>query len=131
MKKTILGTAAYVAASFIVQATSHFALFKSHFDGIDFARKEPIMLPGVLVMLVQGIVLTYLYQFFHKQEKPLLRGWQFGMLVGLFLVSYIAIVEPSKYAVPSYSEWVGVESLAGLVQFSLFGLALGWIFQKK
>jgi len=49
---------------------------------------------------------------------------------GLFLVSYIALVAPAKYTVPSVSSWMMVEGLAGLVQFAIFGVLLGLIHKR-
>jgi hypothetical protein len=39
-------------------------------------------------------------------------------------VSYIALAEPAKYAVPNVATWVMVEVVAGAVQYTLVGLAL-------
>lgn len=127
MKKLISGCLAYVLVTFIVQALSHFVVFKSHFDSISFARQEPMFLPGVLTMILQGLVLTHLFVHYNK-DRSRATGLRFGLLAGAFLVSYQAFVEPAKYAAPSYSEWMLVELCAGFVQFSLFGLILGRIF---
>ena len=131
IKKSTLGVFAYISASFLVQAISHFVVNADHFAGIGFMRQEPIMALGIGTMVIQGIVLTYLYTLLSKNGSSVRHGFIFGLLFGIFLVSYIALVEPSKYMVPSISSWVAVEGSAGLVQFGLFGILLGLIFSKK
>jgi hypothetical protein len=55
----------------------------------------------------------------------------FSWLVGGALVSYIALAEPAKYPVPSVASWMTVELLAGLVQFSAFGVLLGFVYRRQ
>jgi len=130
MKRILIGTLAYVLVSFASQATSHFAINAEHYASIPFMRTEPIMILGILTMIIQGGVLSYLYGFFSRENTGIGNGLLFGLLIALFFVSYPALVEPSKYIVPSVGAWMAVEGLVGLVQFSLFGTALGWIFSR-
>jgi len=130
-KTIILGMLAFVFVSFLVQALSHFVINKEHFAAIDFMRKEPIMAFGVTTMFIQGIILTYIYLLISKKGNSIAFGLKYGLLMGAFLVSYIALVEPSKYAAPSITSWILVEGISGLVQFSLFGLLLGIISKKQ
>lgn len=129
-KAMTLGILAYIVASFVVQALSHFVINKEHFAGITFMRAEPIMALGIFTMLIQGTILTYFYRLIPKAGHQILHGLKYGLLMGVFLVSYIALVEPSKYTAPSISSWILVEGLAGLIQFSLFGVVLGIIFRN-
>src|SRR5688572_4133713 len=121
------GTFAYVVCTFLVQALSHFVVFKTHYAQVSFLRPEPVFALGVLAMLVQGAVLTFLYLRHASSAPPLLGGWLFGLLSGAFFLSYSILAEPAKYMVPSVGSWILVETVAGLFQFSLFGLALGFL----
>lgn len=130
MKYYTFGTLAFILASFIVQALSHFTINTEHYSEISFIREEPIMILGILTMLIQGFILTYFYQFIPKNRSALINGLAYSLLMGLFFSSYIWLVEPSKYQVPSISSWMMVEFSASLVQFSLFGVMLGLVFNK-
>ncbi len=125
-----LAILAFVVASFAVQATSHFALSAEHYAAVGFMRDEPIMVLGIFTMLMQGVILAYLYTFFYRGGAPLLRGLKYGLLMGVFLGSYIVLVEPAKYIVPSIRGWMIVEGLASLVQFSLYGVLVGLIYDR-
>jgi len=86
---------------------------------------------GILTMLIQGAILAYLYPLFYRNGSSIKEGLKFGLLTGAFLVSYIALVEPAKYAAPSIISWVMVEGIVGLIQFSIFGALIGLIHVKR
>ena len=125
-----LAVIAYVFATFSVQATSHFAINVDHYAAIDFMRKDEIMELGILTMILEGAILAYFFPQFYRSGPPILQGLKFSLLMGLFLGGYIVLVEPAKYMVPSVSEWIVVEGLASLAQFSLFGVLLGVLYDK-
>lgn len=122
----------FVAVTFAIQALSHFLVNVEHYASIPFMREEPIMALGILAMLIQGLVLSYLYSGYSQKEgSDWKKGIKFGLLTGLFLVSYIALVEPSKFNAPSVASWIIIEGLVGIVQFGVFGLLLGIVFKNK
>ena len=129
--KILQGTFAYVISTFLVQATSHFAISKAHYAAVGFLRAEPVFLLGILSMLVQGVILTHLYRHYAAGASDWMKGWKFGLLTGAFFVSYPALAEPAKYMVPSVSSWMTTEAIAGFVQFSLFGLTVGRLFRTS
>jgi hypothetical protein len=130
VKKTILGTVAYVVISFIAQALNHFIINKAHYASIPFMREEPIMALGIFTMLLQGAILSYFFSILHKTGTTKTEGLKYGLLMGLFLGSYIALVEPSKYMAPSVSSWIAVEGITSLLQFGAFGVVLAAINKK-
>ena len=126
---------AFVFASFVVQALSHFVLNMAHYSSIPFMRAEPIMPLGLLVMAIQGIVLAYLFNAFLSHEpfskqSVMKSALLFALLMGAFLGAYIALVEPAKYEVPAVGSWIAVEASASLVQFLIFGFLLGLIHKE-
>ena len=119
-----------MAGTFAVQATSHFAIFREHYAALVFLRPEPVFALGIGSMALQGVVLSYLYAAYARESPGWRSGVRFGLLAGVFFVSYPAIAEPAKYQVPSIWHWMLVESLAGAVQFAIFGLLVGWIHSR-
>ena len=130
MKNIIIGTLLYIVISFSTQSISHFAINADHYATISFMRAQPIFIMGFLTMIMQGIVLSYLFLIYSKNEFTLKKGLLYGLIMAIFFVSYPALVEPAKYHVPSISSWILVEASVGLLQFSLFGLLLSITFQK-
>jgi len=127
----ILGTLAFICISFIVQTMSHFAINVEHFSTIRFMRETPIFALGLTTMLIQGLVLSYLFTFYSHKHTSITKGITFGLIMGVFFVSYVAFVEPSKYQVPSIQAWMMVEGIAGMTQFIMFGAVLGLIRVKN
>ena len=126
-----LAVLAYVIASFAVQGSSRFVINAAHYAEIEFMRKDPIMALGFFTMLLQGLVLAYIYPFVCRAAgSPILQGLKYGLLMGVLLGSYIAFVEPSKYLAPSVGGWIAVEGLASLAQFSLYGILLGFVYDR-
>lgn len=130
-RNIILGTVSYILASFLVQFISHFVINTAHYASISFMRAEPLMYLGLFTMLLQGIVLTFIYLKWANGNFNLKQGIVFGWLIGLFFVSYPALVEADKYSVQNIAEWVAVEGSAGAVQFTIFGLLLGRFVKIK
>lgn len=130
MKRILVGTLIYVVATFATQAASHFVINRAHYAAVGFMRPEPIFALGVSAMLLQGAILTHLYGRYARESSDWRRGWRFALLAGAFFVSYAVLAEPAKYNVPSVPSWMWVEAAAGFVQFSLFGVALGWLDRR-
>lgn len=125
VKNLMIGATSYIVASFLIQALSHFVINSEHYASITFMRAEPLIYLGLLTMLIQGIVLTVLYLKWANNSFNIKQGLKFSLLIGLFFVSYLALVEPDKYSVINVPEWILVEGIAGLFQFTLFGFFLG------
>ncbi len=130
MKPTILGPLAYIVATFVTQAGSHFAINRAHYAEVSFMRSDPIFSLGILSMIIQGVILTYLYGLYARGRFTWGNGWGFGLLVGTFFVSYPALAEAAKFQVPSVLPWIAVEGIVGLLQFSIFGILLAMIYSK-
>jgi len=128
--KIALGTLGYVVVTFLTQGTSHFAINREHYAAVASLRTEPIFALGIASMLIQGSILSYLYPIFCRGGSSWIKGLGYGVLIGVFFVSYPALAEPGKYIVPSIPSWIMVEGSVGLIQFGLFGLLLAAIYRS-
>ncbi|MGA9237899.1 hypothetical protein [Robiginitalea sp.] len=129
MKNIITGTLVFIVVSFAAQSISHFAINADHYSTISFMRAEPIFILGFLTMIMQGIVVSYLFLIYSKNEFTWTKGLAYGLILSAFFVSYPALVEPAKYKVPSISSWILVEATVGVIQFGLIGILLSVSFQ--
>ena len=129
MLKHLISVLAFVVVTFGVQGLSHFAINKAHYGKIIFMRADHILPLGTSAMVVQGVIMSLALSLY-SAHPSLLDGLLVSLTFGAFLGLYIALVEPSKYAVPSVTSWTWVEASASLVQFSLYGLILGLVHQS-
>jgi len=130
MKKIIIGTLLFIFVSFALQSISHFVINAEHYASVPFMRNEPIFALGFLTMIMQGIVLSYLFIIYSKNEFTIKNGLLYGLIISALFVSYPALVEPAKYQVPNIVSWILVEGIVGLIQFGIFGILLAVTFRK-
>ncbi len=130
MNKHLLSVLAFVIITFAIQGTSHMVINSDHYQNMGFLRPNPIFALGFLAMLIQGTIMTIWLHLLAPREATIRLGLIVSLGFGLFLASYISLASPAKYQVPSIAAWITVESLASLLQFTLFGIVIGFIHSK-
>ncbi len=131
-KKIVLGTLGYTIATFILGATWHFVLFKDLYHQLGaYSRQEPIIALGFSSMLIQGVILSFLFQYFHRGVKPITEGIQFALIMGAFMFTTTTIAFAAKSEVSSLGAWFTVQSAFHLIQFLTTGIILGLVFGRK
>lgn len=131
MKKHLLAVLAFIVATFATQAVSHFVVNADHYASVAYLRKDPIFALGVLAMFIEGSILAYLYTQTAGSVRSIAGAVKFAWLTGAFLVSYIALAEAAKYSVPALVPWIAVETEAGIVQFTIYGVLLGLVYRDR
>jgi hypothetical protein len=104
---------------------SHFLVFSGHYAGISILKAQPNFALGFLSMVIQGIILSFVFAGSRFDTGRLRDAIVFAWLFGAFLVSYIALAEAGKYNVPSVLSWTAVEASVGFVQYTLIGTLYG------
>ena len=131
-RKPILAALGYIVVTFVIAAGWHLVAFKSLYGELGiFTRKEPIIPLGILTIILQGMVMAYLYPRCFNGERPLIDGLKFGLLMGVFLGSYAVFGEAAKHEVSSLSTWLIVESIYYLMQFCIVGIVIGRIYGRR
>jgi len=121
--------ASYLVLTFILAAGWHLVLFRDVYARLGvFTRAEPILALGVLSMVLQALVVAYLYPVFYRGGNPLMEGAMFGLLLGVFMGSNAVLAEAGKNQVASLGTWIGLEGVYYLLQFTLVGMAVGSVY---
>jgi len=131
MKRHILSVLGYIFATFLVQGLSHFLVFKGHYAHIAILRAQPNFALGFASMVIQGVVLSFVFAGSRFDTGRLRDAIVFACLFGAFLVSYIALAEAGKYNVPSVVSWAVVETSVGFVQYTVIGTVLAVAHRNK
>lgn len=126
----LLSVIGFMAVSFAAQALSHFVVNQDHFSSINYFRPNPIISMGLSAMIIQGLVISVSLRLWRGDRASLQDGLGTALLFGVFLASYISLVEPAKYLVPNIGAWMRVETMVSAIQFLLFGIVLGMIHAK-
>lgn len=126
-----LAVGAYVICTFLIAAPWHLVLFKPVYDELAiFTRQEPLVPLGLASMLMQGLVLSYLYPLYAQGRHSVKTGATFGLLMGVLLASSAVFAEAGKQNVTSLSTWLVLESVYFLFQFTVVGAVMGAIYAK-
>jgi hypothetical protein len=131
IKKIILGTLAYTIITFIIAIMWHIVLFKDRYLAFGYFKGEPNMLIGFLTILIQGIILTYLYNFFLFTGSNLVKSMRYVLIVGLFFWTSHVLALVAKQNVENATQFILMESFYLAIQFGVFGICLAIIHKKK
>lgn len=127
-KKFTLAVLAYVVVSFVLGFTWHLILFKDAYHGFGvYTQEPPIFAFGVGSMVLQGLILAYLYPCFIRGSRPVLTGIRFGLLMGAFMWSVTVLAFAAKTHVNALSAFFALGTLFHLIQFLVAGALIGWI----
>lgn len=132
MKKMILATLGYSVVTMIVAFPWHFVLFKDlyHSFGI-YSRAEPIVPLGFLTMVIQGIIMAYIYPRYYKGGSHYREALQFSSLMGLFLFSVSTLANAAKIEVSPMNTWILIQLAFHFIQFILSGIVFGFVYSRK
>ena len=132
VKMFLLGALVYLLVTFPLAYWWHLVAFKEVYDRLGiFNREEPIVALGFLVVLIQGLLLSHAYPIFRGEGSPLKEGLTFGWMMGLFLWSSQVAAAAAKHQVSSLTTWFTLETLYFTIQFTLVGLALGFVYGSR
>jgi len=131
-RKFILAALAYIVVTFVIAASWHLVLFKDLYDQLGiFTRKEPLIPLGITSIIMQALVLAYLYPRLSRGGGPLKDGLKFGLLIGVLMASIAVFAEAGKQNVSSLATWLSFESAYYVLQFGLVGVVIGSIYGKN
>jgi hypothetical protein len=131
-RRFALAAAAYVLVTFAVAVSWHLLFFKDLYDQLAiFTRKEPLIPLGIVSILIQAVVLAYLYPALYRGGSPAREGLKFGLLIGVLMASIAVFAEAGKQNVSSLTTWLVFESAYYLLQFGLLGVIIGLIYGKS
>ncbi|HXF94963.1 MAG TPA: hypothetical protein VNI61_02555 [Gemmatimonadales bacterium] len=124
-----LAAASYFVLTFIIAAGWHLGLFKTVYARLGvFTRPRPIIALGVLSMILQAVVVAYLYPFYYRGGPPIAAGATFGLLLGVFMGSNAVLAEAGKNQVGSLGIWIALEGAYYLLQFLIVGAVIGLVY---
>lgn len=105
---------AYVIISFLLGAVWHVVLFKEYYKKLAIYSniEKPRFLFGLSAMILQGVVLAYLY--------PLVASpWLFALGLFMTLTSFMVFAEAGKQNATSLSGFVAIQMVFSAIQTAL------------
>ncbi len=113
----------YVLSNLGIAVLWHLVLFKDLLAAATpFARPEPLIPLGMAAMLVQGLLLIWIYPRFHRPLARVRSGLGFGAMAGLFLATGAIWVEVGKFQFADSLIYLGLETVYEIGSFAVLGL---------
>ncbi|MEJ2461162.1 MAG: hypothetical protein P8098_05995 [Candidatus Thiodiazotropha sp.] len=96
-----------------------------------FQRVEPIISLGIVAIIIQGVVIGYLYPYYDKGGSPVIQGIKFNLIIGLMTYTAMGFATAAKFQIEPVSHFLMFHTLFQSVQFVLTGTALGLIYKQS
>jgi len=123
-KKFWLGFAAYVVPTFPLGYVWHLVLFAPQYHALQIYRPDVIIPLGLLSMLIQGALLSWLFPKIAGDDIGASWVWQglkFGLFVGLFAWTLTALAVAAKHVMTSVPLFLALETGFTIVQYVIVG----------
>jgi hypothetical protein len=130
-KKILLATISYVILTMAVAYPWHMIWFHELYEAMGvYTRPEPNILLGMLSMLMQGVIIAYLYPFYYKAGNPIIQGIKFSIIVGTIVYSVMGFAMAAKIDINPISTYLLYNLTFQFFQFILTGAFLGLIYGR-
>jgi hypothetical protein len=130
--KLFLTAIAYIIPTIILGYTWHLIFFKDLYDSLGgYNRAEPIIPLGFASMIVQGLIIAYLFPFYAKNNYSMGAAIKFSILMGLFLFSVSTLANRAKIQVSVIQSWLLIQIAFYLLQFGVAGLLIGLVTRRR
>ena len=130
-KLTLLGTLAYTLVTFPLAVIWHVVLFEDKYHSFGYFEGEPSFILGLLTIIIQGFVLSFLYPYVKFRGQGFNRGLKYSLLIGVYFWTSHVLAFVAKQVVDSSVLFVVMESFYLLIQFGVYGLLIGKIYRKS
>lgn len=131
-RRFIAATLSYVALSLMWAYPWHMLWFHDvYVDMGAVTRGEPIIVLGLLSLVIQGVVISYLYPRVYRERRKLVHGVQFTFIVGSLIYSVMAFATAAKFAIAPVPQFLVYHTVFQAIQFLLTGTVLGYIYRFR
>jgi len=122
-KRFWLGLAAYIIPTFALGFLWHLVVFAPYYDALQIYRADLIFPFGLLAMLIQGSILSWLFPriMVGAEGSWLWQGLKFGLLAGLFAWGYSTAAVAAKHVMTSVPLFLGLETGFTALHYAIVG----------
>ena len=133
MKKYFIGVFVSVVIAFATAFIWHLVLFQKLYENLGvIGRIEPNVPLGFIATLALSFVLAYLYpKLISSEVGPAWGGIRFGITIGILNIIFWVLKFAATQPLTSIPVFMAIESAFELLQLTLIGLALGFVYRKN
>lgn len=132
LARFILTALAYIIPTMILGYAWHLLIFKDLYDKLGiYNRTEPIIPLGFASMIIQGLIIAYLFPFYAKNNYTIAGAIKFNLIIGLFLFSVSSLANAAKINVTDMKTWLLIQAAFHLLQFGVAGILIGLVNKRR
>ena len=133
MKKLSFATLSYFVLTMALAYPWHMVFFHDLYVEMGaFQREAPIMPLGIAAIIIQGVVIAYLYPLhLQGQNSSIKRGITFSLIIGLMVYTVMVFATAAKFNIEPVSIFLIYGTVFSFLQFTVTGAALGLIYRGK
>ena len=121
----------YIVPTMLIGYVWHLIVFKDLYDSLGiYNRAQPIIPLGFFSMILQGLIMAYLYPFYAGERSTIGKAVAFSLVIGLFLFSVSTLANAAKIHVTSMTKWLLIQTAFHLLQFIVAGLLIGLVARE-
>ncbi|MBL4630476.1 MAG: hypothetical protein JKY14_04735 [Paraglaciecola sp.] len=130
-KKMLFAIISYVVITMALAYPWHMIWFHELYVEMGaYTRPEANVLLGMSSMLMQGVIIAYLYPFYYQVGHPVIQGIKFSLIVGAIVYSVMGFAMAAKLDINPISTYLLYNLAFQFIQFVLTGTALGLIYGR-
>jgi len=128
MNKFVLSVVAFFIGTMAVAYTWHMVLFHDVYIEMGaFTRGEPIMILGMTAVIIQGIVIAYVYPFLKGDGHPILEGIRINLILGLMVYTVMGFATAAKFDIHPVGQFLAYTTVFQFLQFTVTGTFMGLV----
>jgi len=130
--KLILGTIGYLCITFPLAYIWHLVVFKATYERLNyFSRAEPIVAFGFAAILLQGVLLSWIYPRLCRGDSMGAGIVKFLVVMGGYHWTMHVLAAAAKQNIQPLSTWFLIESSYLAIQFTLGGIWLALVYRSR
>ena len=132
MTKFIAAVLSYFVITMAWAYPWHIVWFHDHYVEWGAITRDPPLIPlGIAAVVIQGVVIAYLYPYFYRGGQPVVEGIKFSLIIGMMVYTVMGFATAAKFKIEPISQFLIYHTIFQFIQFVLTGTALGFIFGRN
>lgn len=131
MKKRGLAVLAYMTPTFPLGYFWHLTVFADYYESLQVYREDVIIPFGILSMLVQGVIWSFIYERLFAGQ-PIIKGAaRFAVLACPLAWSFMAVAVGAKHQMSSVSGFLVIETAFIFIQYLIVSPLIAAVYARK
>lgn len=131
MRRRLLAVLAYVIPTFPLGYFWHLTIFANYYKSLDVYREVLVIPFGIVSILIQGIVWSFIYERMFAGESVAKGAVKFAALACPLAWSFMVLAVSAKHHMSSVSGFLLIETAFMLVHYAIVSPLIAAIYSRR